>query len=423
MSEKVKRRQFVRASVGATVALGFPTILVPAQTKTFKVALLGCGGRGRGAVRDIHEAAKLLGVEVKMVAFADYFRERALNAGKEYGVPPERCFGGPTAYRGVMESDADIVLIATAPAFHPLFVEAAIKAGKHVFVEKPIAVDPPGCRRAIAAGEEAERKGLVAVVGTIYRHDWNNILTHQAVTVEGALGRLYGGRIGYCIGHMFAVKPINPQTPDDLIRTWQNWSFLSGDHIVEQHIHQIDFACWFVGRPPVSAVGFGFRARRPAGDQYDFFSVDFDFGDGVHIHSMCRQINGCFNWVGCDFVYERGHTNGSDFPQPQHSPIPPDVPRAQSPYVQEQVHLLYHILKGKPLNQLRGLAQSTAAAIMGRISAYTGRMVTWDEIMGDPSKNPELYNLTMKPTPEDFERGTVEIPPENIVPLPGVPAR
>ncbi|MER3500352.1 MAG: hypothetical protein C4295_02545 [Candidatus Fervidibacterota bacterium] len=423
MSEKVKRRQFVRASVKATVALGFPTILVPAQTKTFKVALLGCGGRGRGAVRDIHEAAKLLGVEVKMVAFADYFRERALNAGKEYGVPPERCFGGPTAYRGVMESDADIVLIATAPAFHPLFVEAAIKAGKHVFVEKPIAVDPPGCRRAIAAGEEAERKGLVAVVGTIYRHDWNNILTHQAVTVEGALGRLYGGRIGYCIGHMFAVKPINPQTPDDLIRTWQNWSFLSGDHIVEQHIHQIDFACWFVGRPPVSAVGFGFRARRPAGDQYDFFSVDFDFGDGVHIHSMCRQINGCFNWVGCDFVYERGHTNGSDFPKPQHSPIPPDVPRAQSPYVQEQVHLLYHILKGKPLNQLRGLAQSTAAAIMGRISAYTGRMVTWDEIMGDPNKNPELYNLTMKPTPEDFERGTVEIPPENIVPLPGVPAR
>jgi len=330
MSEKVKRRQFVRASVKATVALGFPTILVPAQTKTFKVALLGCGGRGRGAVRDIHEAAKLLGVEVKMVAFADYFRERALNAGKEYGVPPERCFGGPTAYRGVMESDADIVLIATAPAFHPLFVEAAIKAGKHVFVEKPIAVDPPGCRRAIAAGEEAERKGLVAVVGTIYRHDWNNILTHQAVTVEGALGRLYGGRIGYCIGHMFAVKPINPQTPDDLIRTWQNWSFLSGDHIVEQHIHQIDFACWFVGRPPVSAVGFGFRARRPAGDQYDFFSVDFDFGDGVHIHSMCRQINGCFNWVGCDFVYERGHTNGSDFPQPQHSPIPPSS--FQPPY-------------------------------------------------------------------------------------------
>ncbi len=423
MSEKVKRRQFVRASVGATVALGFPTILVPAQTKTFKVALLGCGGRGRGAVRDIHEAAKLLGVEVKMVAFADYFRERALNAGKEYGVPPERCFGGPTAYQGVMESDADIVLIATAPAFHPLFVEAAIKAGKHVFVEKPIAVDPPGCRRAIVAGEEAERKGLVAVVGTIYRHDWNNILTHQAVTVEGALGRLYGGRIGYCIGHMFAVKPINPQTPDDLIRTWQNWSFLSGDHIVEQHIHQIDFACWFVGRPPVSAVGFGFRARRPAGDQYDFFSVDFDFGDGVHIHSMCRQINGCWNWVGCDFVYERGHTNGSDFPKPQHSPIPPDVPRAQSPYVQEQIHLLYALLKGKPLNQLRGLAESTAAAIMGRISAYTGRRVTWDEIMGDPNKNPELYNWRLRPTPEDFERGTVEIPPENIVPLPGVPAR
>ncbi len=417
---KVSRRDFVKVAVAS---LSVPTILVAQQRKTFKVALIGCGGRGRGAVRDIHEAAKLLGVEIKMVAFGDWFRERALSAGKEYGVPPERCFGGPTAYREVLATDAEIVLIATAPAFHPVFVEAAIKAGKHLFVEKPIAVDPVGCRRAIAAGEEAERKGLVAVVGTQMRHDHNFILTHQAVAVEGALGRLYGGRIGFCIGHMFATKPINPQTPDDLIRTWQNWVCLSGDHIVEQHIHNIDVACWFVGRPPVSAVGFGFRARRPAGDQYDFFSVDYDFGEGIHIHSMCRQINGCWNWTGQDFVYEKGRTNGADFPKPKNPPIPPDVPRAQSPYVQEHVHLLYHVLKGKPLNQLRGLALSTAAAIMGRISAYTGKMVTWDEIMGDPNKNPELYNLQLKPTPEDFERGTVEIPQENVVPVPGVPAR
>ncbi|MCS7252492.1 MAG: Gfo/Idh/MocA family oxidoreductase [Armatimonadota bacterium] len=418
MSErKLSRRDFVKA---AAVTLSAPTILIARQSKKFKAALIGCGGRGRGAVRDIHEAAKLLGVEIQMVAFGDWFRERALAAAKEYGVPPERCFGGPTGYRQVLETDAEIILIATAPAFHPVFVEAAVKAGKHIFVEKPIAVDPVGCRRAIAAGEEVERKGLVAVVGTMMRHDWNFILTHQAVAVEGALGRLYSGRVSYCAGHHFAAKPINPNTPDDLIRTWQNWSFLSGDHIVEQHIHNIDIACWFAGRPPVSAVGFGFRARRPAGDQYDFFSVDFDFGGGVHIHSMCRQINGCWNWVGHEFVYEKGRTNGADYPKPQQSPIPPDTPRARSSFVQEHVHLLYHILKGKPLNQLRGLALSTAAAIMGRISAYTGRMVTWDEVMGDPKKNPELYNLQLKPTPEDFERGTVEMPKENVVPIPGI---
>jgi len=416
----MKRREFVKA---AAATLSVPTILVAQKPKTFKVALIGCGGRGRGAVQDIHEAAKLLGVEVRMVAFGDWFRERALAAGKQYGVPPERCFGGPTAYRDVLETDAEIVLIATAPAFHPVFVEAAIKAGKHLFVEKPVAVDPVGCRRVIAAGREAEQKGLVAIAGTEMRHDFNFRLTHQAVAVEGALGRLFGGRIAFCIGHMFATKPINPKTPDDLIRTWQNWVCLSGDHIVEQHIHNIDVANWFVGRPPVSAVGFGFRARRPAGDQYDFFSVDFDYGDGIHIHSMCRQIDGCWNWVGHDFVYEKGHTNGADYPNPKNSPVPKDLPRAPSSNVQEQVDLLYHVIKGEPVNQLQALAESTATAIMGRISAYTGKMVTWDEIMGDPNKNPALYNLQLKPTPEDFERGTVEIPQENIVPIPGVPAK
>ena len=419
---KMNRRDFVTVATGA--ALTLPTILSPAQTKTFKVALIGCGGRGMGAVRDIYEAAKALGVEVKMVAFGDWFRERALKAGQQYGVPPERCFGGPTAYREVLETDAEIVMIAVAHAFHPSFVEAAVRAGKHIFVEKPIAIDPPGCRRALAAAEEAERKGLVVVVGTHLRHHHDFILTHQAVAVEGALGRLYAGRVGHCGGHEGSVKPVNPKTADDLIRTWKDWDCLCGERaLLADCVHQIDIACWFVGRPPISAVGFGFRTRRPAGDQYDFFSIDYDFGDGIHIHAMCRHIDGCWNWVGHDFVYEKGHTNGADFPQPQQSPIPSDVPRAKSPYVQEQIHLLYALLKGKPFNQLRGLVMSTAAAVMGRLSAYTGRMVTWDEIMGDLSKNPELYNWRLRPTPEDFEQGTVEMPQEGVVPIPGVPAR
>lgn len=419
---KVNRRDFLKVTTGAVLSI--PTILVARQPKTFRLALIGCGGRGMGAVRDAHEAAKLLGVEVKMVAFGDWFRERALRAGQQYGVSEERCFGGPTAYRAVLETDADIVLIAAAHAFHPFFVEAAVNAGKHIFIEKPIAIDPPGCRRALAAAEEAEKKGLVVAVGTQLRHDWNYILTHQAVAVEGALGRLYAGRVGHCGGHEGSTKPVNPKTADDLIRTWKDWNCLCGERaLLADLVHQIDVACWFVGRPPVSAVAFGFRARRPAGDQYDFFSIDYDFGDGIHIHAMCRHISGCWNWVGHDFVYEKGRTNGADFPKPQNSPIPPDVPRAKSPYVQEHVHLLYHLLKGKPFNQLRGLALSTAAAVMGRLSAYTGRMVTWTEIMVDPKKNPQFYDWRMKPTPEDFERGTVEIPLEGVVPIPGIPVQ
>jgi len=419
---RLSRRDFLRTTTlcaGAT--LGVPAILIASQQpKVFRIALIGCGGRGRGAVNDALEAGKILGVEVRVVAVADYFPERALQAGKQFGVPPERCFGGPTAYQGVMESEAEIVLMAAPPLFRPVHFEAAVKAGKHVFMEKPVAVDPPGCRRMLAAGEEATKKGLVVVAGTQRRHDWNYRLTHQAVAVEGALGRLYAGRVSWCGGHAFARGPIRPQRPEDLVRTWQNWQSLSGDHIVEQHVHNIDIANWFCGHPPLSAVGFGGRARRPAGDMYDFFSVDFDYGDGVHIHSMCRQVAGCWNWVGQEFVYERGRTSGSDYPKPQNSPIPKDLPQAKSPYIQEHVDLLYAILKGQPLNETRSVTEATAAAVLGRTAAYTGRQVFWAEIVEDPKKNPELYNLTLKPTAEDFERGTVEIPEEGVVPRPGV---
>ena len=421
-STRLSRRDFVQSTLGAGVALSAPTILgtaAKAQGKVFKVGLIGCGGRGRGAAVGALEAGKILGFDVRIVALADYFRQRALRAGEQFNVPSERCFGGPTCYQDLMETDVQIVLMATAPLFRPLHLEAAVKAGKHVFIEKPVAVDPPGCRRVIAAGEEAERRGLVVVAGTEMRHDWNFIKTHQAIAVEKALGRLYAGRVSFCIASMFSTRPINPKTADDLVRTWQSWIALSGDHLVEQHVHNIDVANWFCGGPPVSAVGFGSRGRRAAGDMYDFFSVDYDYGDGVHIHSMCRQINGCWNWTGHEFVYEKGRTNGSDFPRPRKSLIPADLPQAPASHIQEQLDTLYYVNKGKPVNQARAVAESTATAIMGRTSAYTGQQVSWKEMMEDPGINPKCYNLTLKPTAEDFEKGTVEIPQENVVPAPG----
>ncbi|MCU0915233.1 MAG: Gfo/Idh/MocA family oxidoreductase [Planctomycetes bacterium] len=418
----LSRRDFVQTAVGAGVALGVPTILgttAKGQGRVFKIGLIGCGGRGRGAAAGALDAAKLLGFDVRIVAVADYFQARALQAGKQFNVPPERCFGGPKCYQDLMETDAQIVLMATAPIFRPLHLEAAVQAGKHAFIEKPVAVDPPGCRRIIAAGAEAEKKGLVVVAGTEMRHDWSFIKTHQAVAVEKALGRLYAGRVSFCIASMFSTKPINPKTADDLVRTWQSWTALSGDHLVEQHVHNIDIANWFCGGPPVSAVGFGGRGQRVAGDMYDFFSVDYDYGEGVHIHSMCRQVNACWNWTGHDFVYEKGRTNGSDYAKPKQSPIPADLPQAPASHIQEQLDTLYYVSKGKPINQARAVAESTATAVMGRISAYTGQQVSWKEIMADPSANPKLYNLTLKPTAEDFDKGTVEIPPENVVPAPG----
>jgi len=262
---KLSRRDFVHTALGAGVALSAPTILgatAKGRGKTFKIGLIGCGGRGRGAAAGALEAGKILGFNVRVVATADYFKDRAVRAGKQLNVPPERCFGGASCYRDLLQTDAEIVLMATAPLFRPLHLEAAVEAGKHVFIEKPVAVDPPGCRRVIAAGRQAEKKGLVIIAGTEMRHDWNHIKTHQAVAVEKALGKLYAGRVSFCIGHMFWNRPINPKSADDLVKSWQNWISLSGDHLVEQHVHNIDVANWFCGGPPVSAVGFGGRSRR-----------------------------------------------------------------------------------------------------------------------------------------------------------------
>jgi predicted dehydrogenase len=417
------RRDFVRTSAIGGAALGAPLILgatAKGQAKRFKIGLIGCGGRGSGAVNDALEAAKILGFEVQVVALADYFKDRALRAAQRFNVPAERCFDGPRGYQALLETDVQIVLIAAAPLFRPKQLEAAVQAGKHVFIEKPVAVDPPGCRRVIAAGQEALKKGLVITAGTEMRHDWSFRRTQQAVAVEKSLGRLYAGRVAFCIASMFSTQPINPQTPDDLVRTWQSWVALSGDHLVEQHVHNIDVANWFCLKPPVSAVGFGGRAQRCAGDMYDFFSIDYDYGDGVHIHSMCRQVNSCYNWVGHDFVYEKGHTNGNDHPQPQQSPIPADLPQGPTSHHQEQIDTLYYVNRGEPRDEARAVAESTATAVMGRISAYTGKQVFWDELMVDPAKNPELYGLTLKPTAEDFEQGTAEIPKENAVAIPGV---
>lgn len=419
----VSRRDFVRTAAGVGAVLGAPRVLRAAedgQGRRFKIGLIGCGGRGLGAVADAVEAGKLLGYDVQIAAFADYFQDRALRAGQRFNVPAERCFGGATGYLDLLQTDVEIVMIVAAPLFRPLQLEAAIKAGKHVFIEKPVAVDPPGCRRVIAAGEEAMRKGLVITAGTEMRHEFAFRRTHQALAVEQAFGKLVAGRVSFCIASMFATSPIEPKTADDLVRTWQNWVALSGDHLVEQHVHNIDVANWFCGGPPVSCVGFGGRAQRNAGDMYDFFSVDYDYGEGLHIHSMCRQVNHCWNWVGHDFVYEKGRTDGSDHPQPQQSPLPAGLIEAPSSHVQEQVDTLFLVNRGQPHNEAQAVAESTATAVMGRIAAYTGQQVAWDEMMVDPNKKPEVYGLTLKPTAEDFEKGTVEIPRENVVAIPGI---
>ena len=418
----LSRREFVRNTLAAGAALS--ALSVPrvhaAGGQGLKIALIGCGGRGNGALENCLSAGKHLGLELTVVATADVSRERAVEAGAKHGVPEERCFDGFNGYKHLLEAGPDVVLMATPPIFRPLHLDAAVAAGKHVFMEKPVAVDPPGARQIIAAGDAAAGKNLVIVAGTQRRHQAG--YRQQAYALEnGDLGEILGGTVAWLGGRLW-YKTRNPGEDDAsyMTRNWVSFVEMSGDHIVEQHVHNIDIANWFLGTPPVAAIGFGGRARRETGNQFDFFSVDFTYADGVHIHSMCRQVNGCYGRVGEIFRTTKGTLlGGGKFKAADGGTldIAQEFPEYEGPYVQEHVDLLDSIVKGTPLNEARAVAESTMAGIMGRISAYTGQLVRWSDVM--QNEKSEYYNLTLSPSAADFEKGAVTAPPDDVIPVPG----
>lgn len=393
------------------------------KPRKLNVGLIGCGGRGTGALRQCIEASKLVGAEIEVIATADLFKEKALKAGKAHGVPEAHCFDGFDGYRKVLGLPVDLVLLATSPNFRPVHLEAAVAAGKHVFMEKPVAVDPPGVRRVIAAGEAARQKGLSIVAGTQRRHQEGYLKIARALQ-DGLIGNIVGGRISWC-DHAFWHRARNPGEDDAryLVRNWLNFTEMSGDHIVEQHVHNIDVTNWLLGRPPVSAVGFGGRARRKTGNQFDFFSIDFDYGNDVHIHSMCRQVSGCYQGVMEQYVGTKGTTFGGGNMR-SYAGKKFDLPGIKmihdDPYVQEHADLLNSILKNTGLNEAHNVAQSTLAGIMGRIAAYTGQLVRWSDL-AEHTDSP-LYNLTLSPAADDFEKGAVTAPQDDVIPIPGVEA-
>jgi predicted dehydrogenase len=258
------------------------------------------------------------------------------------------------------------------------------------------------------------------VAGTQRRHQAAYL--QQALAIqEGELGRILGGNIYWCQ----ARGSIRPRRPTDtnagyMANNWMNWAEMSGDHIVEQHVHNIDVANWFLGRPPLAAVGVGARLRRPTGDQYDFFSVDFDYGEGVHIHSLSRQIPGCYNRVGECLMTDvaeilgGGKVRRHDGKEVALKP----VGHEGDPYVMEHVDLLKGILEGNVLNEGESVALATATAIMGRISAYTGQVVRMSDLLA--SAESPFYKMAFKPSAADFEGfDDIDLPAENMAPMAG----
>jgi myo-inositol 2-dehydrogenase / D-chiro-inositol 1-dehydrogenase len=386
-----------------------------------KAGLIGCGGRGTGAAINFIHAGPNLTISALGDVFTDRIascRERLAQDGVE--IADENCFTGFDAYQKVIESGVDIILLATPPVFRPEHLEAAVSAGKHVFMEKPVAVDPVGARQILASGEKAKGMELSIVTGTQRHHQHDYVATWGKVQ-EGMIGDIVSANCYWNQGQLWYREP-NPSWTEMeyMIRDWVNWSWLSGDHIIEQHVHNIDVINWFTGKRPVSAVSFGSRQRRPTGDQYDFFSTDFVYEGGIHVHSMCRQINGCESNVSEWIQGTRGTSNCQNtvwdkegkqawkydgYKLDAEGKMTEDL--AISPYDQEHIDFVTSIRNGTPLNEAEFIAYSTIAGIMGRVSAYTGKLVTWDEMM----------NSEMKLGPKVYEMGPVDVP--KTIPVPG----
>ncbi len=419
MGDTVSRRDFVKTGMSvsaATLAGCAPLVHAGGQEATLKIGLVGCGGRGTGAAENCMNSAK----NVQLVALGDMFADKIKTARKNlsaqghdgYKVQDDTCFSGPEAYKKVIDA-VDLVLFATPPGFRPIHLAAAVEAGKHVFIEKPVAVDPVGIRKVIEAGEKAKAKKVAVVAGTQYRHQTSFMETIKRIH-EGAIGKIISGRAYYNTGTLWSKPRTKDMTDTEYqLRNWLYFDYLSGDHFVEQHIHTIDVTDWAMGAHPVKAVGVGGRQVRTGnqfGNVYDHFAVDYEYPDGRHVTSMARQFAQTPGHVGAYFEGADGEANvyAATISGKNAWKFDGKISIADA-YIREHTDLVESIRSGKPLNEAAQVAQTTLTAIMGREAAYTGKVVTWEEM--------EKSDLVLAPTNmEKLEFGPVAIRP---VPMPG----
>ncbi len=405
MSEKLNkepagnRRQFIKSSsaviLGGAVApyVGLRQSLLGQNAETIRVGLIGCGGRGSGAARQALNADS----NVRLTAMGDVFSHRLQGswdslkraAGRKVDVDPARRFLGLDAYQKVIDSGVDVVILTSPPAFRPQHLKAAVDAGKHVFCEKPMATDAPGLRSVMASVAEAKRKRLAIVAGFCWRYDFPRRAFYQRIH-DGAVGDI---RSIYATYYTGPVNPIVPETqrPADMtdlawqLHYWQNFVWLSGDSICEQAIHSVDKIAWALREEmPVKAVANGGR-QIPAhgGNIYDHFSVVYEYKSGLRTHLGSRQIAGCYN-ENSDYIYGSkgtGLINGwRDVRMEGENPWRYQGPK-ENMYQVEHDELFASIRKGEPINDGDRMVTSCMMGILGRMAAYTGREVTWEEAM------------------------------------------
>ncbi len=411
------RRDFLMGSTAAAVGLGLLQNAHAAGNDVIKVGLVGCGGRGTGAAENICEAAGTT-YNIKLHAMADVFEDRLKNCREnirsnhickdKFDVTEERSFVGFDGYQKVIEY-CDLIMLATPPGFRPQHIEAVVKAGKQLFTEKPVAVDGPGIRKVLAAHDEAVKKGLSVVAGTQRRHQASYLESLKRIH-DGAIGDLVTARVYWNQGDIWAHKRrAGMNDMEYQIRNWYHFVWLCGDHIVEQHVHNLDVALWALKAHPVRAVGMGGRqvhTEPERGQSYDHFAVDYEFPNDIHILSMARQIDGCENNVSEQLVGTKGRwdSNGHRFAGGAKGRV--RIQHETNPYVQEHIDLLESIVTRHPVCELKQVAESTLTAIMGRMSAYSGKAVTWQQAL----------NSKVDTFPSHLAWGEMKEPP---VPAPG----
>jgi myo-inositol 2-dehydrogenase / D-chiro-inositol 1-dehydrogenase len=388
---RASRRHFLRASA-ATLAAAASVPAHVAGNDLLRIGLIGCGGRGSGAAENAVRADK----NCKLVALGDAFPDRIEKClgvlGKSMGdrlyaekidVPPEQRFAGFDAYKHVIDA-VDVVLLATPPGFRPMHLRAAVEAGKHIFCEKPMAVDAPGVRSVIQSAELARQKKICLVSGFCYRYDPPKRETVQRLH-DGAIGDVVAIQANYLTGPIWHVDRTPAMSDMEWqMRNWYYFTWLSGDHIVEQHIHNLDKAAWVLkNQYPVSAVGLGGRQVRTDpkfGHIFDHHAVVFEYESGVKLFSYCRQMDRCAPDVSDHIIGTGGSCQlmKHRIDGPHRWKYQGELPDM---YQVEHDELFAGIRADKALNDGSFMADSTLMAIMGRMATYTGQKVTWKQAL------------------------------------------
>jgi predicted dehydrogenase len=381
------RRQFIKSSTFAAAAVvAAPAILRAQSQKPLNAVIIGVGGRGSGAGRDFTDALKIAGVDGKIVAVADIFPEAAKKAAGTFGVPEDKCFSGFDGFQKALAvPGVNYAILATPPGFRASHFKAAVEAGKNVFMEKPVAVDGPGCQVMYAAAEMAKQKGLKVAAGTQRRHQAAYLDTIKRIK-DGAIGDIVTLRAYWVNGGPIWHRGDQGSTElERQIRNWYHYIWLCGDHVCEQHVHNLDVCNWIMGGHPTKCWGMGARQQLEgkSGEIWDNFAMEYEYANGARMYSYCGQINRKWSSVSEGVAGSKGSADPSGRIQPKegdqwrYKKSDKDI----SPYVQEHVDLINAIQKDTELNEAKQVTDSTLTAIMGREAAYSGAGVEWDQIL------------------------------------------